>query len=72
MRGLAIQNLLKCTGTLQIFIDPHNILIYLSNCIHTDMCKRKKKIYTFHTPADHDSYDYCPQYLVLQICIFSA
>ena len=28
-----------------------NISIYLSNCIHTDMCKRKKKIYTFHTPA---------------------
>jgi hypothetical protein len=23
MRRLAIQNLLKCTGTLQIFIDPH-------------------------------------------------
>ena len=23
MQWLAIQNLLKCTGTLQIFIDPH-------------------------------------------------
>jgi hypothetical protein len=23
MRRLAIQNSLKCTGTLQIFIDPH-------------------------------------------------
>ena len=55
MRRLAIQNLLKCTRMLQIFIDQHpiqigilyiyirhrvKIVIYLQNCLHTDRCER--------------------------------
>jgi len=51
MQRLAIQKSLKCTRTLQIFIDPQsdwyfiyirhrvNITIYLSNCMQTYRCE---------------------------------
>jgi hypothetical protein len=55
MRRLAIQNLLKCTGTLQIFIDPHwyfildtgLILRYIDenyDFIHRNVKKNRSKV----------------------------
>jgi hypothetical protein len=57
MPRLAIQNSLKCTGTLQIFFDPHwyfildaglilrsiKLFIYIQTCVNVNAYAIKKK-----------------------------